>query len=189
MSINLEKNLNDWMENNFPLGINKIAVAVSGGADSLCLTMLLKKWAKEHKVELMAFTINHGLRKEAAKEAEAVHNLLQKKGIKHQTLLWKGTKPKTGIEEKARIARYELLQKACLKEKISYLFLAHHLEDQVETFWSRLAHGSGPDGLSGMSDASVLGQLYLMRPLLKEKKSDLVNYLKKNKLLGTKVIR
>lgn len=182
MFINLEKNLATWMENNLPLGTKKIGVAVSGGADSLALTFLLKNWAKQNHMELYAFTVNHGLRKEAKKEADAVHQLLTKKGIQHKTLLWTGVKPKTKVEELARQARYNLLQKACQKEKIHYLFLAHHLEDQAETFWARLTHKSGLDGLCGINDVALYQNLILMRPLLKEKKETFISYLKKNKL-------
>ncbi len=180
MSITLENKIDTWMEDYLPVGTKKIAVAVSGGADSLCLTLLLNQWAKKHHVALYAYTVNHGLRKEAAKEALAVHKLLTQKGIKHKTLLWVGAKPKTAVEEKARIARYDLLTEACQKEKINFLFLAHHLEDQVETFWARLAHKSGLDGLCGMNEIGYIKNLLLMRPLLSEKKSDLIAYLKKH---------
>ncbi len=182
MSVSLEKNLSLWMENHFPVGIKKIAVAVSGGADSLCLTFLLNQWAIQHNVELLALTVNHGLRSQSGKEAQTIHQLLTRHHIHHQTLLWRGEKPKTGIEEKARLARYTLLQKACQKEKITHLFLAHHMEDQAETFWTRFAHGSGVDGLCGMNDVGVLGKLILMRPLLTEKKSDLIAYCIQKKL-------
>lgn len=179
MSLTLENKIAHWMEENLPLGTKKIAVAVSGGCDSLCLTLLLKEWAESHQVKLYAYTVNHGLRKEAQQEAQQVHQFLTQQKIKHTILTWTGKKPTTSIEEKARIARYHLLTTACQKEKINYLFLAHHLEDQVETFWARLCHKSGLDGLCGMNEVGLFQNLFLMRPLLNEKKSDLKAYLKK----------
>ena len=93
----------------------RVAVAVSGGADSLCLTFLLKKWADAKHIKLFAFTVDHGLRKESRQEAQEVHKKLQQVGILHKTLVWKGEKPKTRIEELTSMDRYYLLQKACQK--------------------------------------------------------------------------
>ena len=178
----LEKQFEDKMETLFPEYPNKIAVAVSGGADSLCLTLLLKKWSDKNRVNLFAFTVDHGLRSESSKEASAVHLQLKKLGITHQVLKWLGKKPKTRVEELARQARYDLLQKACQKNKIQYLFLAHHIEDQCETFWTRFAHKSGLDGLCAMQRKSDLNGLTLVRPLLDTFKKEIVEYLEKNKM-------
>ena len=178
----LEKFFDEKMRDLFSEKPDKIAVAVSGGADSLCLTLLLKKWADENHVALFAFTVDHGLRPESKKEAESVHQQLKQLGITHYTLLWQGKKPKTHIEESARNARYDLLEKACRKNKIDYLFLAHHLEDQSETFWARVAHKSGLDGLCGMGEKSQRHHLFLVRPLLEISKKEIVDYVKKNKL-------
>ncbi len=180
--LSLEKFFDEKLRDLFPEVPEKMAVAVSGGADSLCLTLLLKNWADKNGVKLFAFTVDHGLRPESKKEAQNVHDQLKKMGITHQTLLWQGKKPKTHIEESARLARYDLLQKACQKHKIQYLFLAHHMEDQAETFWARLAHKSGLDGLCGMGEKSQRKNLILVRPLLDISKKEIVDYLKKNKL-------
>ena len=178
----LEKCFNKKMEELFPEAPKRIAVAVSGGADSLCLTLLLKKWIDKKNIKLLALTVDHGLRKESQKEAQGVHRQLKKWGIAHQVLTWKGIKPKTRVEELARQARYDLLQKACVKNKIQHLFLAHHVEDQSETFWARLAHKSGLDGLCGMQEISLLKDLVLVRPLLSFSKKEIVNYLEENKI-------
>ena len=178
--LNLDKFFDHKMGALFPEIPPKMAVAVSGGADSLCLTLLLKKWADKNGVKLFAFTVDHGLRKESKKEALGVHQQLQKLGITHQTLVWQGKKPTTRVEELARLARYELLQKACQKNKIGLLFLAHHLEDQTETFWARFAHKSGLDGLCAMQEKSDFKGLTLVRPLLGVSKKEIVDYLKKN---------
>ena len=146
--------------------ISKIAVAVSGGADSLCLTFLLNEWAKKNNVRLYAFTVDHDLRPESASEAAYVHDLLTEKGIIHETLFWSGEKPKVSIEEKAREARYDLLLNACKEKQIKYLCLAHHQNDQAETFLMRLVRSSGVDGLSAMQPVCKRNEIYLIRPLL-----------------------
>ncbi len=176
----IEKNLALLLKKYLPENTQKIAVAVSGGADSLCLTHLLCKWCAKKQIQLYAFTVNHGLRPEAKHEAESVHDLLTTWGVNHQILLWRGKKPKTHIEEKARQVRYDLMYQACKKNKIQYLFLAHHAQDQSETFFTRLAHGSGVDGLSAMDEISSFKNIFLMRPLLSENKSTIVDYLNKN---------
>jgi len=176
----LEKFFEEKMGELFLEKPTQIAVAISGGADSLCLTFLLKRWADKNKIKLFAFTVDHGLRSESKKEAQQVHKQLQKLGITHQTLVWLGKKPKTRVEELARIARYDLLQKACQKNKVQHLFLAHHVEDQAETFWARFAHKSGLDGLCAMQEKSGFKDLTLVRPLLDIPKKEIVDYLKKN---------
>ncbi len=178
--MSLIKKLDTWLQTYLPSNIRRIAVAVSGGADSLCLVHLLIGWCQKNDVRLFAFTVNHGLRPEASDEAKSVHTLLTTWGVKHQILLWRGPKPKTRLEEKARQARYDLMYRACKKNKIQHLFLAHHIEDQAETFWARLAHGSGVDGLSAMESVLPWHECFLMRPLLSEKKADIVSYLKRN---------
>ena len=156
-----------------------IGVAVSGGADSLCLACHLTAYAKKNHLILKAVTVDHGLRPESKVEAKSVHTLLTSWGIEHTTLLWKGLKPKTHIEETARKKRYELIQNWAEKNRIQHLFLAHHSGDQAETFWIRLAHGSGADGLSAMSDHTKSNNLILCRPFLGLSKTVLENDLKK----------
>ena len=158
-----EQKLNDLLKGK---KITRIAVAVSGGADSLCLTFFLHGWALKNAIKLYAFTVDHDLRSESASEACYVHDLLTDKGIVHETLFWAGEKPTVGIEEKARDARYNLLLKACKEKKIHYLCLAHHQNDQSETFLMRLARSSGVDGLSAMQAISKREDIFLIRPFL-----------------------
>ena len=168
--------------NHLPLPKGPIVVGVSGGADSLYLTFLLKQWCQKSKHDLFAVTIDHALRPEAKKEAQWVHNKLSQQKIEHAILTWEGVKPKTHIEERAREKRYQLLLDFCRQKKASALFLAHHQQDQSETFWTRLAHSSGLDGLGAMSPVTQRENILLVRPLLKTPKSEIVNTLKKHKL-------
>lgn len=168
--------------NQLSLPTGPIIVGVSGGADSLYLTYLLAQWAKKQKQSLWAVTVNHNLRPESTKEALWVHKQLTSHHVQHEILSWQGAKPKTHIEEKAREKRYELLLNFCKQKKASTLFLAHHQQDQAETFWIRLAHSSGLDGLCAMAPISKRSNLLIVRPLLNMPKTTILNTLKRHHL-------
>lgn len=154
-----------------------IGVAVSGGADSLSLSVALGEYARQHNLKLKAATVDHGLRPESADEALFVHQEMAKRGVEHTTLIWKGPKPHARLEEKAREKRYQLLLNWCRENQIRYLFLAHHKGDQAETFWARLARGSGLDGLAAIAEQSRREEIILCRPFLHLNKSALENDL------------
>lgn len=166
--------------NNFNLPNNeKWAVAVSGGADSLCLTLLLSEYCQKNNISLTAVTVNHNIRKESMTEAETVHQFLTEQGICHTTLHNKRIIGATSVEADAREIRYQLMINFCKRENISTLFIAHQAEDQAETFLSRLARGSGVDGLSAIRPISKREGVYLVRPLLDISKKEIETYLKK----------
>jgi tRNA(Ile)-lysidine synthase len=144
----------------------RVAVGVSGGADSLALCLLMKDWTDGRNGSLLALTVDHALRHEAAVEAEQVGAWLKAHGIEHDVLRWEGAKPASGIQAEARDARYRLLTERCHAEGILHLALAHHRQDQAETLLLRLARGSGVDGLSGMAALRESGAVRLLRPLL-----------------------
>lgn len=144
----------------------RIALAVSGGGDSMALCMLAQHWAQQHGAQLHAFTVDHGLRAESAQEAAQVAAEVKKLGIPHDILRWEGDKPQTRLQERARSARYHLLTQACRDAGIKVLLVAHNAEDQMETFWIRLSHGSGLDGLAAMSPVALRDDILLGRPLL-----------------------
>lgn len=166
-----------------PQDIQAVAVAVSGGADSLALTLLADKWAKKKGIRLEAFTVEHGLRPESEKEAQDTHTFLSQQGITHTILYWKGKKPTTRVEEKAREARYELLLTACRKKDIPVLFLGHHEDDQAETLLLRLSRGSGLDGLSAMAPIAKREDIWLIRPLLNVSHETLKLFLKEQNIV------
>jgi tRNA(Ile)-lysidine synthase len=160
-----------------------VAVGVSGGPDSMALAKLLGLWAKKNDVMLHALTVDHGLRRESAKEAQQVGKILKSWSLRHEILRWKGKKPKTRLMEEARAARYALIADYCQANKIKHLFLAHHQDDQAETFLFRLAKGSGLDGLAAMKKTQVLSaSLTALRPLLEIPKEQLVATCKKHKI-------
>ena len=98
----------------------KVSVAVSGGADSLCLTLMLHEYCKKQGIELKALTVDHQIRKESSKEAKEVHKFLKKQGIQHEILLNKEKIGQTKVEEQARSIRYQLLTDYCKKNNIGY---------------------------------------------------------------------
>jgi tRNA(Ile)-lysidine synthase len=157
---------------------SSVAVAVSGGGDSMALAVLLQEWAKANNCKLTAFTVDHGLRAGSGDEALAVQKTLSARGIPHEILKWEGDKPRTHIQEDARAARYRLLCEACRRSNIPVLAVAHNLEDQVETFWMRLAHGSGLDGLAAMAQSRAEDGITIIRPLLDVPREELRSYCK-----------
>lgn len=143
-----------------------LAVAVSGGADSMALALLADAWARRRNGAITALTVDHGLRPESAAEARQVGAWLVARGIAHETLVWEGPHPTGDIQAAARGARYRLLEAWCGEHGVLHLLTAHHREDRAETFWLRLARGSGLDGLAGISALSERAQCRVLRPLL-----------------------
>jgi tRNA(Ile)-lysidine synthase len=158
-----------------------LVLAVSGGPDSTALLLLAARWVKrlKHAPKLIAVTIDHGLRPEAAREAAIVKRLARRLGVPHRTLHWRGRKPRNGLQEAARHARYELLAQIATRARFAHILTAHTLDDQAETVLFRLARGSGLFGLTGMAHAAPLPlrgvrEIFLVRPLLHIPKARLI---------------
>ncbi|MFZ5833957.1 MAG: tRNA lysidine(34) synthetase TilS [Pseudomonadota bacterium] len=145
-----------------------LAVAVSGGADSMALLHLTHRWrqAQAPQARLWALTVDHGLREAARAEAQQVSAFCRTLGIDHRILSWTGEKPKSDIQAAARRARYALMHEFCTRHGVRSLLLGHQLEDQAETFLLRLGRGSGVDGLSAMAPAMDWMGVRYLRPLL-----------------------
>ena len=154
-----------------------VAVAVSGGPDSMALAILADRWARQRGGEAWAITVDHRLRPESAAEAQIVADWLAARVIPHKVLVWAGEKPASGIQEAARAARYRLLAMWCRERGCLHLLTAHHREDQVETHLIRRRAGSGVDGLAGVSAVRELPGLRLVRPLLQVPKARLLALL------------
>ncbi len=143
-----------------------VAVAVSGGADSLALCLLAAEWARRHGATIVALTVDHGLRPASADEARRVGAWLAGRGIVHHILTWQPPAGLRNLQERARQARYALLLSWCASASCLHLLTAHHREDQAETFLIRLARGSGLDGLAAMPILRETAECRLLRPLL-----------------------
>jgi tRNA(Ile)-lysidine synthase len=154
-----------------------LAVAVSGGPDSLALALLADRWARERGGEICAVIVDHGLRPESGDEARRVGAWLGARGIRHEVLAWTEKKPASGIQEAARVARYRLLVDWCRDHHCLHLLTGHHRGDQIETHLIRRRAHSGVDGLAGMSAIRELADCRVLRPLLGVAKDRLSAFL------------
>ena len=165
-----------------------IALAVSGGADSMALLHLVARALERPQCKsssqmranwVRVLTVDHQLRSESAAEAAFVKAQAERLGFVHTTLHWQGEKPASGLQAAARAARYALMASALTNEQADggprrSLITAHHAGDQAETLLMRLARGSGVSGLAAMRSVSQMHGVTLLRPLLAIAKSRLV---------------
>jgi tRNA(Ile)-lysidine synthase len=171
-------------------GAPALILAVSGGPDSTALLHLAARWRTGRRAgpKLLAVTVDHGLRPESAAEARAVARLARALGVSHRTLRWSGPKPKTGLQQAARRARYDLLAQAARRAGARHILTAHTADDQAETVLLRLLRGSGVSGLAAMSRVSPLpvGEggmgIVLVRPFLGLAKARLLATLRRARL-------
>lgn len=154
----------------------KLAVAVSGGVDSVCLLC----WLADMGLRPIALHVNHGLRDVAAAEAQYVQDLCAARGIECHVFEWTGDKPTTGLEAAARGARYKMMTDFCRENNVDALLVAHQADDQIETFLMNLGRGSGLSGLAAMRPVSVRDGVKIVRPLLNVWRHELKQYCDDN---------
>ena len=163
----------DKFENS--LNINEsFAVAVSGGPDSLALAFLSKVYSLKKNITSKFFIIDHKLRTDSTNEAKLVKKTLKRHFINAEILTWKGKKPFKNVQSIARKKRYDLLFVKCKSLNINNILLGHHSEDLVENFFMRMVRGSGLKGLTSLDKKSNFNNFKLIRPLLNEKKENLI---------------
>jgi tRNA(Ile)-lysidine synthase len=141
-------------------GPGRLALAVSGGADSLALLLLA---ASAFPGAVIAATVDHGLRPEAAQEAQFVSEICAGLDVPHDLLT--GAMPEGNLQEGARELRYALLAEWA-EGRADWLATAHQQDDVAETFMMRARRGAGVGGLAAMRAARPLGKVTLLRPLL-----------------------
>jgi tRNA(Ile)-lysidine synthase len=162
-----EREFSDLMAPLGPFEPNpKIAVAFSGGADSTAMVLLAVRWVKRRGGEVLAITVDHGLRPESVAEAKLAQSRIKALGVAGIILRWNNNQPVSGIQNAARTARYELMSGWCRRKGILHLLLGHHLEDQAETILHRLGRQTGADGLAGMARIRETADVRLLRPCL-----------------------
>lgn len=144
----------------------RLAVGVSGGADSTALAILANGWVRAHGGSLLALVVDHGLRLNSATEAALTIARLTALGIRARLLSLSGLHRGPALAQRARDARYVALCTACAEAGILHLLLAHHAGDQAETVLMRRRSQSGPAGLAAMPIVVEQSQLRLLRPLL-----------------------
>ena len=150
----------------------KLAVAVSGGVDSVALL----HWLVEIGADIVCLHVNHGLRDAADTEATYVHDICDKLNVPCHIFHWAGTKPSTGLEAAARTVRYKFMTDFCRDIGIEFLITAHQADDQIETFLMNLSRGSGVFGLAAMQAVSERDGIKIVRPLLNISRNELKIY-------------
>ena len=160
-----------------------IAVAVSGGSDSIALVFLLKNWIRKNKGELIAIIVDHQIREDSLQEACFVKKYLRKYNI--QSLILKIPKKNIlkGKMIQARENRFLKITNYCKKNKIFHLFIGHHYDDNIETFVLRKIAGSNFEGLNCMQEKTIYNDVQVIRPLLKFSKKQILDYTKKMNLI------
>ena len=157
--------------------IKSMTVALSGGVDSVVLLHLLHQLQKRQNFTLKASHVHHGLSKNADKWVKFCEKLCTKLSVPLDIHYIKLPQKKSlGIEGEARQLRYEKL----LQAKTDLVVLAHHEDDQAETFLLQLIRGAGVKGLSSM--AHFDGTRRLWRPLLNTSRVDIERHAEKHKL-------
>ncbi len=158
-----------------------VAVAVSGGSDSLGLLACLNDIASAHgqRVRLVALTVDHALRSGSAGEAAAVERFCHTLSIPHRTLVWQGEKPRTGLSAAARLARYRLLAEGARAFRAGCLVTAHTLNDQLETVEMRRRRREADNrGLAGIAPAALFfGAMPVHRPFLSVRRAAIRSFL------------
>jgi tRNA(Ile)-lysidine synthase len=160
-------------------GFSRVAVAVSGGSDSMALLRLVEEWRKQQNGprDIFALTVDHGLRCESADEANQVSRWCEALQIPHHVLKWLGEKPASGIQAKARAARYDLMSQWCRDARVPVLMTAHTADDQAETVAMRRQRTLSDRSLAAIWPENEWRGVKLLRPLLNERRQTLRSYL------------
>lgn len=159
---------------------DKVAVAVSGGGDSMALLHVFIRWSAQTSVPVIAATVDHGLRAEAAAEAAFVAAFCARHGVPHTTLHWDGTQASGNVQAAARDARYRLMAEWALENGAAAVALGHTANDVAETFLMRLGRKSGLDGLAAMPSRFERNGVQWLRPLWQQTRAELRAYLRRH---------
>ncbi|MCB1676716.1 MAG: tRNA lysidine(34) synthetase TilS, partial [Halioglobus sp.] len=157
-------------------------VGYSGGLDSTVLLHLLQQWrtANPRSPALTAIHVNHCLQSGADAWQAHCEHLCRELGVPLVSRAEPVRAGAQGIEAAARAVRYRIFERQLQAGAV--LFLAHHLDDQVETFFLRLLRGAGLQGLAAMPARRSLGGGLLARPLLQRPRSQLEDYAREHQL-------
>lgn len=162
---------------------DRVIVGVSGGADSVCLLLVLSEMQRDKGFGIVAVHVNHGLRGAEADADEAfVKQFCEERGVPlevyHEDVRAIAKEKKQSAEEAGREVRRECFEQARIKHSGTKIALAHHQNDNAETFLFRLARGTGLKGLGGMAPVK---EQYI-RPLLCVDRDEIEAYLSEHSI-------
>ncbi|MFK7973326.1 MAG: tRNA lysidine(34) synthetase TilS [Rickettsiaceae bacterium] len=181
----LSKNIQDafcnYMDYLVDSATKSVALAVSGGSDSVALLNLSLYWAKQRGVKLVVFSVNHNLRLESKQEIALVQQQCQILGLEFYEFEWNNNASKVALQARAREARYQLMTQKCHQLAIDTMLTGHHIDDMLETYLMRKRKKSGVFGLS-YSSSFFYNNIQILRPLIKFHKVDLITYLTKHNI-------
>ena len=172
-----QNNFDDILSKSFLFETHpKVAVAVSGGPDSMAIVFLLNKWIKQNKGSLIALIVDHRLRQDSYLEAKHIKKFLSQHRIKSELFKINKRNIIKSTMNEARENRFNQLIKFCSKNNIFHLFVAHHYDDNLETFLLRKIAGSNFEGLCGIQQKVNIGNVQVLRPLLQFNKKNILKY-------------
>lgn len=155
-----------------------VAVACSGGVDSMFLTVFSASILQKQGTNLISIIVDHKLQANSTHNALQTQKTLQKHGVSSVILTWHHEKIQTAIEEKARKARYLLISNYCKENNIKKVMLAHHIDDKIETFLMNSMRGTGLDGITSMRQHHTMHGIEYFRPILfLLEKAQIVEYM------------
>ena len=159
--------------------VHKVGLAVSGGADSVALLVLMSELRKEHGFDAVVLHFDHGIRRDSADDAVFVRRLAGRFGLPFHTARVKVVRKKgESIEMAARRERLAFFSESMRSLRLDCIATGHHMDDVAETFLMRLKRASGADGLSGLRPVSFVGDIVFIRPLLNLRGGELRSFLK-----------
>ena len=177
--INFAKYLDqNYIFENKPL----VAVAVSGGPDSMALVYLVNSWIRKKRGKVIALIVDHNIKKSSKSEAYWTERQLKNYNIKSKILKVNKSKVLKINMNEARNNRYKKIIDHCKKNNILHLFVAHHKDDNLETYINRKISGSDFEGLQAIKGNVLKDKINVVRPLLKFSKKNLYNFNLKNKI-------
>lgn len=163
-----------------PVARWRIGLAVSGGADSTALLVLLAGLREQFGFDAFVLHVDHGLRSDSADDARFVRRLARTFGLPfHVTRAHIVRRPRESPEMAARRVRLAFFERMTRRLKLDAIATGHHADDVAETFVLRMARGAGPDGLAGLKRISHVGGLTFIRPLLDLRDADLRAFLRR----------
>lgn len=179
----MEKVLETIVQENLIQKGDTVAVACSGGSDSMALLCKLNELKNEFNCRVIAVTVDHSIRENGVKDASFVEDFCNKNNIKcykfKVDVPHLAKQKQLSLESAGREARYGIFDALISKGIATKIALAHHTQDQAETILLHLFRGAGLTGVRGMDYKK---DEYYIRPLLNTSKTEILKYLSENNI-------